>query len=314
MALNKVTYTDDVTVIEAQNLNNIQDEIISLETVELVAVNSDLDTVTTPGVYRVWGAYTNSPVSGNMYGYLTVTGVTGAISQTYQSVTSANSYFRGYTNSQWYPWRQYMLNSGGTFSGTLYIDRKDGTTSATGTSTLWLGNSTPTGTDGNSKGQVVLYGNGANYVNIQATNATGNRTVELPNANGTIALVGTNSANYTPTITAPSATGFSVDNVSFYYKITSDFLWINGRFRVANHGTGNSNISISYPSGVTTIQEVGSFGTVHCNNNVNTSGLSIRPANDGKSMFIQSGAGNVVVNSIIPNGDYIVLQAMIPLR
>lgn len=82
-----------------------------------------------------------------------------------------------------------MLNTGGTFAGTVYINRADGTTSATGTSTLWVGNSTPTGTAGNSKGQVVIYGNGANYVNIQATNATGNRTVELPNENGTLALV-----------------------------------------------------------------------------------------------------------------------------
>lgn len=188
MALTKVTYTDDVTVIGAQNLNAIQDEIISLETVSLVAVNSDLDTIQTPGRYRLWGAYTNAPKTGNLYGVLTVDGVSGALIQTYQSATSTDSYFRGYTNSQWYPWKQFMLNSGGTINGTIYIDRKDGTTSATGTSTLWLGNNTPTGTAGNSKGQVVLYGNGANYINIQASNATGNRTVELPDANGTLAL------------------------------------------------------------------------------------------------------------------------------
>lgn len=31
MALTKVTYVDDVTVISAQNLNDIQDEIIAIE-------------------------------------------------------------------------------------------------------------------------------------------------------------------------------------------------------------------------------------------------------------------------------------------
>lgn len=31
MALNKVTYVDDTTVISAQNLNDIQDEIIAIE-------------------------------------------------------------------------------------------------------------------------------------------------------------------------------------------------------------------------------------------------------------------------------------------
>lgn len=188
MALNKVTYTDDVTVVEAQNLNDIQDAIIAMETVPLVAVNSDLDTIQTPGRYRLWGAYTNAPKTGNIYGILTVDGVSGALIQTYQSATATDSYFRGYTNAQWYPWKQFMIDSGGTFKGTVYIDREDGTTSATGTSTLWVGNNTPTGTAGNSKGQVVIYGNGANYVNIQASNATGNRTVELPDANGTIAI------------------------------------------------------------------------------------------------------------------------------
>lgn len=79
-------------------------------------------------------------------------------------------------------------STGGTFKGTVRVNREDGTTSETGTSSFWVGNSTPTGTAGNSKGQVVIYGNGANYVNIQASNATGNRTVELPDASGTIAL------------------------------------------------------------------------------------------------------------------------------
>ena len=39
MALTKVTYTDDVTVIEAQNMNDIQDEIIK-------CVNTDEQTLT----------------------------------------------------------------------------------------------------------------------------------------------------------------------------------------------------------------------------------------------------------------------------
>lgn len=188
MALTKVTYTDDVTVIEAQNMNDIQDAIIAMETVPLVAVNSDLNNIGTPGVYRVWGTYTNAPKTASIYGFLTVSGVSGALIQMYQSATATDSYFRSYTNSQWYPWKQFILDTGGTFSGTVYINRADGTASTTGASALWVGNNIPTGTDGNSKGQVVIYGNGANYVNIQATNATGNRTVELPDANGTIML------------------------------------------------------------------------------------------------------------------------------
>lgn len=78
--------------------------------------------------------------------------------------------------------------SGGYFRGTVGIDRKDGTASAQGTSAIWLGNSTPVGTAENSKGQVVMYGNSNKFGVLQATNVTDNRTLEFPDANGTITL------------------------------------------------------------------------------------------------------------------------------
>lgn len=117
--MNKVVYTDDVTVIEAQNLNDIQDAVI--------------DTV--------------------------------------------------------------PKSTGGTFGGNIGIDRKDGTTSATGTSSLVLGNASPTGTDKNSRGQIQIYGNGANYSVLRAANVTANRTVDLPDATGQIMLNTTGTFN-----------------------------------------------------------------------------------------------------------------------
>ena len=207
-----------------------------------------------------------------------------------------------------------MTNQGGTFSGNVVLNRAVGTTSAVGWSVLTLGNSTPSGTSGNSMGDIAIYGETGNYIEIYPAwgGPTANRSIKIPDANGTIALVGTNSAYYTPTITA--GTGFAYDNVNAIYKITSDFLFISGRFRVTDHGTTNSSINLTYPSGVTTVAGVGAFGHVHINNSVNASALSIRPANDGKSCFIQSGAGNITVSQLVPNGDYVVFQAMIPLR
>lgn len=122
---------------------------------------------------------------------------------------------------------------------------------------------------------------------------------------------GKSSANYTPTITA--GTGFTYDSVNFLYKLTADFLWIAGRFRVVNHGSTASVINISYPTGVTTIAGgVGAFGQVAVNNSTNSSALSVRPNNSGNGCFIQSGAGNTTVSSIIPNGEYVVMNALIP--
>lgn len=139
-----------------------------------------------------------------------------------------------------------------------------------------------------------------------------NKIIQLKDgADNLYPATGKSSANYTPTITA--GTGFTYDSVNVVYKVTSDFLFISGRFRVTNHGSTNAEITISYPTGVTTITGVGAFGHVHVNNNVNTSGLSIRPSNSGTSCFIQSGAGNTTVSQLVPNGDYVVFEAMIPL-
>lgn len=140
-----------------------------------------------------------------------------------------------------------------------------------------------------------------------------NKAIQIKDGNDNLLpITGTISAHYTPTIT--SGTGFTYDAVSVVYKVTSDFLFLSGRFRVTNHGSTNAQINISYPPGITTIAGVGAYGHVHINNATNTSGLSIRPTNDGTSCFIQSGAGDTTVAQLVPNGDYVIFEAMIPLR
>lgn len=79
-----------------------------------------------------------------------------------------------------------MLDAGGTFSGNVRVNVENGTASTLGTSAFTIGNGTPAGTAGNSKGQLLIYGDGAYRGNIQASNVTSHRTYELPNASGTL--------------------------------------------------------------------------------------------------------------------------------
>ena len=319
--MNKVTYTDDVTVIEAQNLNAIQDTIIRIDpaddTGKSIPQNADLDTYTTPGLYFCPNSTTaatliNSP--GLNAGFSLVVLAKSTLYQTQLINSGGYLYFRQRSSNGWSSWYSTaLLEINNTFKGVVRVQQANSDTSNT-QSLISAGNNIPEGTVGASYGVLQLYGSNDKYVFLRtpSTALGANRTIYLPDAGGTVALVGANSANYTPTISA--GTGFTYDAVSAVYKVTSDFLFINGRFRVTNHGSTTSVVNISYPSGITTITGVGSFGNVHINNEINSSGLSIRPSNDGTYCFIQSGAGNVTVSSLIPNNAYVIFDAMIPLR
>ena len=64
-----------------------------------------------------------------------------------------------------------------------------GTTTTVGISQIILGNNTSSGTDGNSKGQITLYGDKTYYARIEPTSGlTGNRTYTLPDKSGTVAM------------------------------------------------------------------------------------------------------------------------------
>lgn len=77
--------------------------------------------------------------------------------------------------------------SGDTMSGVLTIDQADGTTSSVGTSRLNIGNTTPSGTEGNSSGFAFFYGNSGKYARLDAMNVTANRNIALPDKSDTLA-------------------------------------------------------------------------------------------------------------------------------
>lgn len=244
MALTKVTYTDDVTVIGAQNLNAIQDEIISLETTTTVAVGTDLNTVTTLGKYRLWGAYTNAPSNNALYGYMDVIGSGTNPVQIFYSVLSTVVAYRGYTNSQWYSWRQLMQNSGGTFSGTVYINLEDGTTSVQGYSSLILGNNKTTGTAGNSAGDLQIYGRTDYKTEFISPpdSPTANRVIYIPDASGTIALEIADSST-----TASITSGWTAtQNVVFR---RNKFVEVNIQLNGGTITSGQWNTIATIPSG-----------------------------------------------------------------
>lgn len=64
---------------------------------------------------------------------------------------------------------------------------QNGSTSVIGNATLSLGNATASGVSGNKQGKLVLYSTGTYSNTLNSTNLTANRTLSLPNEDGTLA-------------------------------------------------------------------------------------------------------------------------------
>ena len=69
----------------------------------------------------------------------------------------------------------------------IFVDRNN-TGTASQVANVQIGNGTADGTAGSTYGRLRLMGKGTNCTDLQASNSTANRTIELPNASGTIAL------------------------------------------------------------------------------------------------------------------------------
>lgn len=76
-----------------------------------------------------------------------------------------------------------LLNNDGILYKTM-----EGTTTTNGYGLLFLGNNTASGTAKNKYGVICMYGNGGYYTLLRGLNATANRTINFPDASGTVAL------------------------------------------------------------------------------------------------------------------------------
>ena len=195
MALTKVTYTDDVTVIEAQNLNDIQDAIIRIDpadnTGKSIPENADLNSYSTPGHYYCDSSakaatLTNSPTTAAF------------VLEVYSRGTYRNQvlyagkriYLRTSGSNGWNTWYSTASLEGDNFTGEITVDRANGTVGASGWSGVKIGNNKDLSVAGNSAGYLRIYGTTAYYGDIgyATNNPTAIRQYKLPNADGTLAL------------------------------------------------------------------------------------------------------------------------------
>ena len=81
------------------------------------------------------------------------------------------------------------LLGGGELKGNLTIDTQNGTTTEGGLSRLFIGNATPTGTAGNTRGELTIYAPNNRHFNIVTPDTpTASRSISLPDKAGTLAV------------------------------------------------------------------------------------------------------------------------------
>ena len=124
----------------------------------------------------------------------------------------------------------------------------EGTASAQGEALIQLGNSTATGTAGNKRGRLRLYSSSSGWADFTLTATTGNYTLTLPAATGTVALTSSNVASATKLQTARTLWGQSFNgtaNVSGSMTGVGPNIVAAANITVTTTGEGN-NLSLKY--------------------------------------------------------------------
>lgn len=136
----------------------------------------------------------------------------------------------------------YVKKSGDTMTGTLNVDKANGTASALGKSYVYIGNGTAEGTAGNSQGILRIYGTSAYYSHIVAGALTNARTHTLPNKSGTFAMTSDIPASHiyykpidlylTSEVTCTTYKGYASNTLTMeagtYLVITSTWQYSSG--------------------------------------------------------------------------------------
>lgn len=169
------------------------------------------------------GARSSSGALANLGGVPLAGGeMTGALKLPKLSATSTDAYIGSMTVpfQQVYTKNVYIQDGkNDTVSYGDFRAQTTGTASIVGKAQLDVGNSTKTGTAGNARGIVRIYGTGAYYHQIQG-DATSNRTLTLPNKTGTLATTDDVTSVATMTTAEYNALGSDEINANTLYMLT----------------------------------------------------------------------------------------------
>lgn len=180
-----------------------------------------------------------------------------------------------------------VLKAGDTMSGHLIINRADGTVSAVGHSQITLGNNISEGTAENSYGRLALYGKGSNFVFLEALSLTADRAIELPDADGTVALTSDITKVNSGTLTESS--GFTLiagglNKTGRVCDVSATFL---GTVSTPNAWTKVATGSIKALNDLYITWYDGNNGTILCAGRYTTDGeLYIRPTITFSNIYI----------------------------
>lgn len=146
---------------------------------------------------------------------------------------SATQVYSTLTNPTTGTWYVIPFHSGASTANKSLLNNNgiqyyslEGTASAQGEALIQIGNSTATGTAGNKRGRLRLYSSSSGWADFTLTATTGNYTLTLPAATGTVALTSSNVASATKLQTARTLWGQS----------------FNGTANVSGNLTGVGNI------------------------------------------------------------------------
>ena len=149
---------------------------------------------------------------------------------------SATQVYSTLTNPTTGTWYVIPFHTGASTTNKLLLNNNgiqyysvEGTASAQGEALIQIGNSTATGTAGNKRGRLRLYSSSSGWADFTLTATTGNYTLTLPAATGTVALTSSNVASATKLQTARTLWGQS----------------FNGTANVSGSLTGVGNITAS---------------------------------------------------------------------
>lgn len=124
-----------------------------------------------------------------------------------------------------------------SFTENQRINRADGTSSTVGNSDFYLGNDTASGTDGNSRGRIIMYGSGTKYTVLETVVSGTNKTIDFPDASGTVALM-----------EDIKFSNFQTLSNGVQYAKTGNLLMLRGSFGTAITVSGSLNLG-TLPSG-----------------------------------------------------------------